>query len=272
MLRMLRALGLALAVLLLALVAVNALAPAASWAQAVSGGGGSSNSSVSVDVLGTVADAGTLLRADRDAFVNSIVLSNMQPDGGAGRYFLITNTDGCAKMGAGTSSEFCVSSNVATLNFSDVVIPTVHITQPACKTGATCLFYSDAWAPGAFPRGSLTTCGAGQLGGKATLSTDSREYFCNGSSAQRNAFSLDATASIDFGSMAADATDTQTMTLTGAATTDVVHCSPLADPGTGLDFRWFRVSAANTVTLAVRNASGGPLDPAALSIKCVVTR
>lgn len=233
---------------------------------------GSSSSAAPVDVLGTVADAGTLLRADKDAYANAFVASNMQPDGGPGRYYLITNTDGCAKMGAGSSSEICVANNTATHNFSSVVLPTTFIGQPACRTGQSCMWFSDAWGPGMFPRGSLPACAAGQAGGKVTLSTDNREYFCNGTAAQRVGLSLDGTASVDFSSMADGATASATVAVANATTTDVPTCSPLADPEAGLDVRYFRVASAGQVTIAVRNNSGGTLDPAAISWKCVVTR
>ncbi len=233
--------------------------------------GGASSTSPST-VLSTVADAGTLTRADRDVYGNTFVASNLQPDGGTGRYFLLSNTDGCMKTGAGSSTDFCTENNTATLNYSDVIIPTAHIGQPACRTGQSCTWFSDAWSPGVFPRSPLPACAAGQLGGEFTLSTDRRMYFCDGSTAQRYGFTLSASASVDFASMADGAGTTATVTVTGAATTDAVTCSPLADPEAGLDVRYARVSAANTVTVAVRNNSGGVLDPASTSWKCVVIR
>ncbi|HZI08671.1 MAG TPA: hypothetical protein VEZ71_31935 [Archangium sp.] len=225
------------------------------------------------DVLSTVADAGTLLQADEDAYANTFVAKNMAPDGGTAKYSFISTTDSCMKLGAGSQAEFCAVGNTISFNTGEVQIPTLRITQPACPSSGSCRWFSDNWAPGAVPRSSLPACGTNQAGGIVALSTDgNRHYLCDGSAAQRFGVALVATASVDFASMADGAESSATLTLTGAATTDVVHCSPLAAPESGLDVRYFMVSAANTVTLAVRNRSGGVLDPVSISWKCAVTR
>jgi hypothetical protein len=65
----------------------------------------------------------------------------------------------------------------------------------------------------------------------------------------------------DFGSLAAGAQSTQTTTVTGADTTDVVVLGFSSTPETGIEFRAW-VSAADTVSLQAINRTAGAIDPA----------
>lgn len=70
------------------------------------------------------------------------------------------------------------------------------------------------------------------------------------------------TAEIDFGSVASGETGSATITVTGAAAGDIVVVNPPA-LDTGLGFAGAAVTAANTVTVYVVNATAGAVDNAA---------
>lgn len=122
------------------------------------------------------------------------------------------------------------------------------------------------------PFSATPTCAAGNKGTFSVDSDDSRGYFCDGTTVQRLGFSLVASASLDFASMADNADASATMTVTGAATTDAVSCNPTAAIEAGIQVAYSRVSSANTVTVVVHNGSGGVVDPAAATYACAVVR
>jgi hypothetical protein len=70
-----------------------------------------------------------------------------------------------------------------------------------------------------------------------------------------------AKMTINPASIAAGADATQTVTMTGAATSDVVTATPEGGLEAGLSFFAY-VSAANTITLVIRNHTAGAVDPA----------
>lgn len=84
---------------------------------------------------------------------------------------------------------------------------------------------------------------------------------------------LSASASINFGSMATGAEDTQTVTVTGAATSGSpsVQLGWSASLEAGIVVAQAWVSAPDTVSIRVRNASGGTIDPASLTVRATVT-
>lgn len=227
------------------------------------------------DVLAVVQDAGTLARATDDLYVRSIVTSGFDGDGGSGMFALLCNGNDCRyKLAEGSQMEMRASANDVSFVTSSVTLPTTFSAAYACKSNQNCYAYADNgywfyFAPGS----DVTGCAAGTAGGVKFRSTDSRLVNCDGTTVQRVAYSLSASASVDFASMADGAGDTKTVTVTGATTSDVVHCSPTnGAPEDGLVIRWARVSAADTVVLAALNHSGGVLDPASLTYTCVVTR
>lgn len=78
-----------------------------------------------------------------------------------------------------------------------------------------------------------------------------------------------ATATIDFASLAADASATDTITVTGAATGDTVLLQPQQIGGVSL---YGHVSSADTVTVTAINHSAGAIDPASTSIRATVIK
>jgi hypothetical protein len=77
------------------------------------------------------------------------------------------------------------------------------------------------------------------------------------------------TASLTFGLIAAGAVAVQTITVTGAAVGNPVIVVPPVALEAGLVFSGF-VSAANTVTVRLENATGSGVTPAVASWKAVV--
>jgi hypothetical protein len=80
---------------------------------------------------------------------------------------------------------------------------------------------------------------------------------------------LSASATLDFGSIAAAASADLTITVTGAATGNTVILGLPAAPTAGIIFQGF-VSAANTVTVRATNITGAPVDPASASYRAAV--
>lgn len=80
---------------------------------------------------------------------------------------------------------------------------------------------------------------------------------------------LTATATLDFGSIAAAATATLTVTVTGATTNDSVALGLPAAPTSGIVFQAY-VSAADTVTVSATNITAAPIDPASATYRVTV--
>lgn len=231
------------------LVLASGLAFAQGARGPVSGGGAVSP----VQVLNIVTDAGTLTRADRDVYGNAFVASAMQPDGGTARYSFISNQDSCMKLGGGVAADVCAAAGVISFNAGDVVVPTMHVTQPACPVGQTCRWYSDAWGPGFFPRASLPACAAGQEGGMVALTTDHRPYFCDGTAAQRLAARASWSGALNFAAFSASSCQSLTFTATGA-----IQDEPVVPGGCGSVYSGdsdltcnVAITAANTATVRV---------------------
>jgi hypothetical protein len=82
---------------------------------------------------------------------------------------------------------------------------------------------------------------------------------------------LSATATLDFGSIGSNGTETLTMTVTGAVAGDSVFLGVPAGLDAGLIF-CASVTAANTVTVSMHNSSGGSVDPASGTFRATVIR
>lgn len=82
---------------------------------------------------------------------------------------------------------------------------------------------------------------------------------------------LRASQVIDYGSIAAGASEDQTITVTGAAVGDPVIIGLPSAIETGLVFTAF-VSASNTVTLRASNITGSPINPASATFNAMVLR
>ena len=82
---------------------------------------------------------------------------------------------------------------------------------------------------------------------------------------------LSATATLDFGSIGSNDTETLTITVTGAVAGDSVFLGVPAGLDAGLIF-CASVTAANTVTVRMHNSSGGSIDPASGTFRATVIR
>ena len=80
---------------------------------------------------------------------------------------------------------------------------------------------------------------------------------------------LSATATLDFGSIAAQDSEDLTIAVAGAAVGDTVALGPPAAPATGIVFNAF-VSAADTVTVRATNITAGAVDPASADYAVMV--
>lgn len=80
---------------------------------------------------------------------------------------------------------------------------------------------------------------------------------------------LSATGTLDFGSIASQASEDLTITVTGAAVGNSVFPGLPAAPAAGIVFNTF-VSAPNTVTVRAMNYSAAPVDPASASYRATV--
>lgn len=78
-----------------------------------------------------------------------------------------------------------------------------------------------------------------------------------------------ASATLNFGSIAAAASEDLTITVTGAAVGDSVSHGLPAAPAAGIMFNAF-VSATNTVTVRATNITGSPVDPASATYRATV--
>jgi hypothetical protein len=82
---------------------------------------------------------------------------------------------------------------------------------------------------------------------------------------------LSATATLDFGSIGSNGTETLTITVTGAVAGDSVFLGCPAGLDAGLVF-CASVTAADTVTVRMHNSSGGSVDPASGTFRATVIR
>jgi len=84
-------------------------------------------------------------------------------------------------------------------------------------------------------------------------------------------FSSSAATSLNFGSIAAAASEDLTITVAGASVNDTVILGLPAAPTAGIVYQGF-VSAANTVTIRATNITGSPVNPAAQDFKVTVVK
>ena len=107
----------------------------------------------------------------------------------------------------------------------------------------------------------MSTTSKGQAGGLATLDSTGK--------VPARQLALVGSASIDFASISAGAVGTQSVTVTGAKTGDVVALGPPSGINANLIWSGY-VSAADTVTIRLYNPTGGAIDPASATWKVVV--
>jgi hypothetical protein len=104
------------------------------------------------------------------------------------------------------------------------------------------------------PSGNLTASGTLRVGGGTVVANI-----------------LSATATLDFGSIGSNATETLTITVTGAVAGDSVFLGCPAGLDAGLVF-CASVTAADTVTVRIHNSTGGAVDPASGTFRATVIR
>lgn len=80
---------------------------------------------------------------------------------------------------------------------------------------------------------------------------------------------LEATASLNFPSIAAGASSALTIAVPGAAVGDAAMCHSTSAPTAGLIYDHY-VSAADVVTVRATNVTASPVDAAAVDFVCVV--
>jgi hypothetical protein len=95
--------------------------------------------------------------------------------------------------------------------------------------------------------------------------------FTIGASGTPIASVISATATLDFPSISTLTSADLTITVTGAATGDVVALGLPAAPTAGIAWNAF-VSATNTVTVRAHNYTGSSIDPASAAFRVQVTK
>lgn len=165
---------------LLLLVAAMILRPATAEAQFIA------PAPPSVDVLGTVQDAGSLARADRDLYASTFVATGFSTDGGTGGYAFTCNGPTCRyKLAEGSSMELVATGNDVSFVTSSVSLPTTFAGAIACKPNQSCFLYAD---PGSWmyfaPTADTSGCTNLKAGGIKFRSTDSRLINCDGTAAR----------------------------------------------------------------------------------------
>ncbi len=117
-----------------------------------------------------------------------------------------------------------------------------------------------------------TTTGALKVAGGAGIAGATYTATLNVGTGTTISQILSGSASLDFGSIAAGAEATLTVTVTGAATTNTpsvsLGFSAALEDGIVVKQAW--VSAANTVSVRVRNETAGSIDPAAVTVRATV--
>lgn len=164
---------------------------------------------------------------------------------------------------------YCYSDGARVVCASTWQIPTLETNTIGALTGGRDrveIFY-----PQPYPLGSLHACDSDHKGVLQTLTTDGNAYQCNGTDNRGLLRYLRGSASLNYASIAAGADETLTLTVTGAATTDEVHCSALVSLGTGMALTQAWVSSADTVSITVGNIKlVTATDPGATTFACTV--
>jgi hypothetical protein len=241
-------------------------------------GSTSSGRTTPAQIVSAVQDAGVLPAANVDLYATTFVSTGFSADGGTGGYSYMCNGPRCVyKTAEGSSADVIAENNG--LDFStlaQVKLPTTYVPAIANPSGNSLYFFSDSgqWIYD-FPSSDTSGCAANREGGHKARSTDHRWVYCDGTTVQQLAFSLQGSASLDFPSLAAnEKSSALTVTVGGAATTDrAIHCQ--AEGSLGNNLRVFEawVSSANTVSVRLENTDDADSeDLAATTFYCTITR
>lgn len=278
-----RATSLLLAATLAMTGAVYVFGPSLSGAARINGGAIASETPGSAmteaQVLAVVADAGSLLRADEDAYAASFNASGFSSDGGTGGTVWSCGGPSCKyKFAEGSSMEMTAGNNE--LDWSAVSMQkfaTISAQAQACRTNQSCYDYADPgfWRRD-FPTSDTTGCAAGTEGGHKARSTDNRWVYCDGTTVQILAFRGGPwSGAIDFAAAVGVGCQTGTFTATGAVTDE-----PIAVGGCGsvvnadADYTCSAaITATNTATVQICCQDvGGCANPASITFSAAALR
>jgi hypothetical protein len=230
---------------------------------------------VMINVTGNSAAFRNLANnADAPITCSNLTASGTVTATGTGTHtFGTTNT---VTMAAGlltASSSFTLfqsssSNRLAIINASGVVVKNnsyIGWGSSSVDGGGTPVCYFDQSAGTISARtgaGALTPFGCSNLTASGTLQVGGGTVVAS---------ILSATATLDFGSIGSNDTETLTITVTGAVAGDSVFLGCPAGLDAGLIF-CASVTAANTVTVRMHNSSGGSTDPASGTFRATVIR
>lgn len=123
------------------------------------------------------------------------------------------------------------------------------------------------------PFDPVATCSSGTSGGIRVFSSDGNSpWYCDGTTALELARVLPGEAALDLPEISGGAVSAvQTVSVPGATSGDRLDCAAAANLGGVLSLEniW---PTSNTANFYIRNHSGGPVDPASMTIKCWVIR
>jgi hypothetical protein len=233
---------------------------------------GAFNANGTIQYFGLYKKSGTAgvmqVKSDSSTFA-SVELGNLTASGD------INLTGRIVYASSGVPFLRCSSSNVAAV-FNNVLR---HIQLRGGGEGGL------TWASGSDPSGvassGITQIGAAHLAiGNGTADSTAGSLSLTNLTASGTlrvgggtvvASILSATATLDFGSIGSNGTETLTITVTGAVAGDSVFLGCPAGLDAGLIF-CASVTAADTVTVRMHNSSGGSTDPASGTFRATVIR
>jgi hypothetical protein len=165
-----------------------------------------------------------------------------------------------------------LSNNTASLgaNYSTMTTPVVdanRLTFSALGRGRACASTGNPEGTQVAPAGSIYE----NLNGGAGTTLYYKESGSGNLGWRQVAGCIDASATLDFPSIAAGGTAELAITVTGATVGDPVHLGPPATLNNGL-LPWARVSATNTVTVRIHNATSGAINPTGATWKVRVSK
>jgi hypothetical protein len=220
-----------------------------------------------------VEASGQLARANEDLYANAFVASGITPDGGTAAYAFMSNRDAKWKLGPGTSMELRPAGNTLHMDISDVRIPTLYVTQPACTPATDCFWFSDGWF-GTFP-GSTPACTAGKEGGLKGNSTSHELIYCDGTANNTVAFTAKWSGALNFAVFGGVGCQALSFNALGAVRDENVApggCGSVDDADTNLQCT---VSATDTDEVTVKVcclAGGGCVDLNSITFSAAALR
>jgi hypothetical protein len=207
-----------------------------------------------VNAVGTtsIAIAGDTATQTSGTNTHLLVQRTFQPTSGTGTYSVATITTTINQTGGAngiTRGLFINPTLTAAADFRGIEVGDCGA-HTSIRTGTGLVSFGDSVSI----TGNLTASGTLRVGGGTVVASI-----------------LSATATLDFGSISSNHTETLTITVTGAVAGDSVFLGVPAGLDAGLIF-CASVTAANTVTVRMHNSSGGSIDPASGTFRATVIR